>query len=114
MYLARFDGDGFALLGQAKPQFDKSVLVKIGVSNDKGRRAAELNAGFPPAFIGKWTMQLVSHPYDGRKAAEAAEQMFKDKAAQELQSLGGKFFKGDWTAAQLIFAAVPGVSRFGK
>src|SRR6185436_20209670 len=34
MYLARFDGDGFALLGQPKPQFDKSVLVKIGVSND--------------------------------------------------------------------------------
>jgi hypothetical protein len=43
-----------------------------------------------------------------------AEQVFKDKAAQELQSLGGEFFKGDWTTAQLIFAAVPGVSRFGK
>ena len=114
MYLARFDGDGFALLGQAKPQFDKSVLVKIGVSNDNGRRAAELNAGFPPASIGKWTMQLVSQPYDGRKAAEMAEQVFKDKAAKELQSLGGEFFRGDWTAAQLIFAAVPGVSRFGK
>ena len=36
------------------------------------------------------------------------------KAAKQLQSLGGEFFRGDWTAAQLIFAAIPGVSRFGK
>jgi len=114
MYLARFDGDGFALLGQAKPQFDRSVLVKVGVSNDKVRRASELNAGFPPASIGKWTMQLVSEPYDGREAAEAAEQAFKARAVRELQSLGGEFFRGDWIAAQLIFAAIPGVSRFGN
>lgn len=114
MYLALFDGDGFALLGQAKPQFDKSVLVKIGVSNDTSRRALELNAGFPPASIGKWTMKLFSEPYDGRQAAEAAEQSFKDKADKQLQSLGGEFFRGDWTAAQLLFATIPGVSRFGK
>jgi hypothetical protein len=114
MYLARFDGDGFALLGRSKPQFDDSVLVKIGVSNDTSRRALELNVGFPPASIGKWTMQLVSEPYDGRRAAEAAEQAFKDKAGKQLQILGGEFFRGDWTAAQLIFAAIPGVSRFGK
>jgi hypothetical protein len=114
MYLARFDGDGFALLGRAKPQFDNSVLVKIGVSNDTSRRALEINAGFPPASIGKWTMQLVSEPYRGRQAAEAAEQAFKDKAGKRLQSLGGEFFRGDWTTAQLIFAAIPGVSRFEK
>ena len=114
MYLARFDGDGFALLGRTQPQFDNSVLVKIGVSNDTNRRASELNAGFPPASVGKWTMQLVSEPYDGRQVAEAAEQAFKDRAGKELQSLGGEFFRGDWTAAQLIFAAIPGVSRFGK
>jgi hypothetical protein len=95
IYLARFDDDGFALLGRSKPQFDNSVLVKIGVSNDSSRRALELNAGFPPASIGKWTMQLVSQPYDGRQAAEAAEQVFKDRAAKQLQSLGGEFFRGD-------------------
>jgi hypothetical protein len=74
----------------------------------------ELNAGFPPASIGKWTIQLVSEPYDARRNAENAEQAFKDKARKQLQSLGGEFFRGDWTAAQLIFAAIPGVSRFGK
>jgi hypothetical protein len=114
MYLARFDGDGFALMGQPKPQFDKSVLIKIGISNNKDRRALELNAGFPPACIGKWTMALVSEPYDGRKAAEVAEQTFKDNAVNRLQSLGGEFFRGDWTSAQLIFASIPGVSRFGR
>ncbi len=114
LYLARFEGDGFALLGQAKPQFDKSALVKIGVSNDVNRRLLELNAGFPPAAIGKWTMQLVSEAYDGRQAAEAAEQVFKDGAEKQLQSLGGEFFRGDWTTAQSIFAMVPGVSRFGR
>ena len=59
-------------------------------------------------------MQLVSEPYEGRQAAEVAEQAFKDKAAKALQSLGGEFFRGDWTAAQGVFATVPGVSRFGK
>ncbi|MER9585378.1 hypothetical protein [Mesorhizobium sp. M0276] len=114
MYLARFEGDGFALLGQAKPQFDKSVLVKIGVSNDKSRRALELNLGFPPASIGEWVMALVSEPYENRRAAEAAEQAFKDEGDKRLRSLGGEFFLGDWTSAQLIFAAIPGVSRFGR
>ena len=59
-------------------------------------------------------MQLVSEPYEGRQAAEVAEQAFKDKAAKALQSLGGEFFRGAWTAAQGVFATVPGVSRFGK
>lgn len=94
--------------------FDKSVLLKIGVSNDIKRRILEINSGFPPAAIGKWTMQLVSEPFNGRGTAEAAEQMFKDKAAPKLQSLGGEFFRGEWTAAELTFASVPGVSRFGR
>jgi T5orf172 domain len=114
VYLARFEGDGFALRGQPKPQFDKSVLLKIGVSNDVNRRLSELNVGFPPAALGKWSMQLKSEPYEGRKAAEVAEQAFKDEANKQLQSLGGEFFQGDWTAAQLIFARMPGVSRFGR
>jgi hypothetical protein len=114
LYLARFEGDGFALLGGPRPQFDKSVLMKIGVSNDKNRRLAELNAGFPPVAIGKWTMGMVSELYEGRAAAEAAEQAFKDRAERQLTSLGGEFFQGDWTAAQLIFSAIPGVSRFGR
>jgi hypothetical protein len=114
LYLARFDGDGFALLGQPKPMFDKSVLLKIGVSNDTNRRLSEINGGFPPAAIGTWTMQLVSEPYQGRQAAEVAEQAFKDKAEKALQSLGDEFFRGDWPSAQGIFATVPGVSRFGK
>lgn len=113
LYLARFDGDGFALLGQTKPQFDKTVLVKIGVSNDVNRRLSELNAGFPPAAVGKWEIKLVSEPYEGRQVAEAAEQSFKDSAEKKLQSLGGEFFRGNWTSAQSIFAVIPGVSRFG-
>lgn len=59
-------------------------------------------------------MELVSQDYVNRREAEAAEQTFKDKAAKQLHSLGGEFFRGEWTAAQLIFAAIPGVSRFGK
>lgn len=114
MYLARFQGDIFALLGENAPRLDKSALIKIGVSNDQSRRIAELNAGFPPASIGKWKMELFSQPYESRRAAEAAEQAFKDKADKQLQSLGGEFFRGDWTFAQLIFAQIPGVSRFGK
>ncbi|MEH2626070.1 hypothetical protein V1292_004125 [Bradyrhizobium sp. AZCC 1719] len=31
--------DGFAFRGQPKPPFDKSVLLKIGVTNDSERRA---------------------------------------------------------------------------
>jgi hypothetical protein len=59
-------------------------------------------------------MQVTSEPYEARKAAEVAEQAFKDEVNKQLQSLGGEFFQGDWTAAQLIFARMPGVSRFGR
>ncbi|PYF02552.1 hypothetical protein BJ122_11151 [Rhodopseudomonas faecalis] len=114
LYLAHFEGDGFALRGKAKPQFDKSVLLKIGVSNDLGRRVSELNAGFPPAAVGKWSMVLESEPYVDRKSAEAAEQAFKDRACREMESLGGEFFQGQISTAQSIFASIPGVSRFGR
>ncbi|MBY3390455.1 GIY-YIG nuclease family protein [Rhizobium laguerreae] len=114
LYLARFEGDGFAMMGLAKASFDKSALIKIGVSNDMKRRLSELNSGFPPAAKGQWKIELKSEPYDGKAAAEAAEQRFKDAAAKRLQSLGGEFFRGDWTAAMSLFASIPGVSRFGS
>ena len=114
LYLARFDGDGDALLGQKKPIFSSSVLLKVGVSSDVKRRLSEINGGFPPAAIGRWSIQLVSEAFIDRASAEVAEQFFKDNAAPRLKSLGGEFFQGEWTSAQLVFAAVPGVSRFGK
>lgn len=113
LYLARFEGDGFALLGERPRYGDKSVLIKIGVSNDHRRRVQELNSGIPPAALGRWSIPILSEPYEGRRAAETAEQIFKIEAAKNLRSLGGEFFIGEWTAAELLFASVPGVSRFG-
>jgi hypothetical protein len=113
LYLARFEGDGFGVMGLTKPQVDKSDLIKIGVSNDVKRRSQELNCGFPPAAKGRWKIEITSQLYDNKAAAEAAEQAFKDRGQKELTSLGGEFFRGDWTKAQIIFASVPGASRFG-
>ena len=113
MYMARFVGDGFALLGETPRYGDKSVLLKIGVSNDPRRRVQELNSGIPPAAIGRWKIPIVSEPYGDRAAAEVAEKAFKDIAAKELRSLGGEFFIGKWDAAEIVFARIPGVSRFG-
>ena len=113
LYLARFDGDGFAMMGMPKAQFDKSALIKIGVSNDVKRRQDDLNCGFPPAAKGRWKIEVKSVPYHGKAAAESAEQTFKDAAAKRLESLGGEFFRGDWMSAQSVFASIPGVSRFG-
>lgn len=113
LYLARFVGDGFALMGLQKLQFDKSDLIKIGVSNDVKRREEELNCGFPPAAKGRWKIEVTSQLYDKKAAAEAAEKAFKDRGQKELISLGGEFFRGDWMKAQSIFASVPGASRFG-
>lgn len=113
LYLARFDGDCFAVTGLPKPQFDKSALIKIGVSNDVKRREEELNCGFPPAAKGRWKIEITSQLYDKKAAAEAAEKAFKDRGQKELISLGGEFFRGDWMKAQIIFASVPGASRFG-
>lgn len=114
MYVARFEGDGFALLSQKRPMFDDRVLLKVGVSNDVKRREDEINGGFPPAAVGRWAMMLLSEPYPDKAAAEAAEQAFKDRALPALESLGKEFFRGKWEVAESIFAAVPGVSRFGK
>ncbi|UPA24486.1 hypothetical protein [Shinella oryzae] len=113
LYLARFVGDGFALMGLQKTQFDKSDLIKIGVSNDVNRREDELNCGFPPAAKGRWKIEMTSQLYDTKAAAEAAEQAFEDRGQKELTSLGGEFFRGDWMKALSIFASIPGASRFG-
>jgi len=113
LYLARFIGDGLAVMSLPKPQSDKSDLIKIGVSNDVKRREEELNCGFPPAAKVRWKIELCSQLYDNNAAAEAAEQAFKDRGQKELASLGGEFFRGDWMKAQSIFASVPGTSRFG-
>lgn len=113
MYMARFEGDGSALLGKTPRYGDKSVLVKIGVSNDPRRRVQELKSGIPPAAIGRWAIPMVSEPYEDRAAAEVAEKAFKDIADKELRSLGGEFFIGKWDAAEVLFARIPDVSRFG-
>lgn len=113
LYLMRFEGDGRALLGQSHIQNDKRVLMKIGVSSDLARRVAELNSGFPPAALGKWTPALKSKAFPDRKSAENAEQIFKDTAVKELESVGGEFFLGNWRDAELVFARIPGVARFG-
>ena len=110
LYLAKFDGDGAALLGRAKAFGSKSVALKIGVSNDPASRSDQLNAGIPPAAKGRWRIELQA-AFADRKAAEAAEQAFKDKSAK-LESLGGEFFWGDSMDAVLLFSSIPGVSRF--
>lgn len=114
LYLSRFEGDGHALTGRPRAPVDKSVLMKIGVSNAPRRRLEELNAGFPPAGLGKWGKQLTSQPYPDRKSAETAEQEFKDRAERELQSLGGEFFWGNPAKAEQLFANIPGAPRFKK
>jgi hypothetical protein len=112
VYLARFEGDGHALVGRTRQLGDKAVLMKIGVSNDPDRRADELNSGIPPAAKGRWKMELKSQPYANRKSAEEVEQAFKDKGEIDLESLGKEFFWGDWMAAMLLFTRLPGTSRF--
>ena len=111
LYLTRFEGDGTALLG--RPLLRKDAVVKVGVSGNPIERVKQLNEGFPPAAIGKWGAPIVSEPYSNTKAAEAAEQTFKNLAERKLESLGGEFFRGDWTEATLLFANIPGVARFG-
>ncbi len=112
VYLARFDGDGHALIGKPKPFGDKSVAMKVGISNAPKRRLDELNSGIPPAAKGKWSLQLISQAFPDRQAAETVEQAFKDDGANKLESLGKEFFWGDWTAALLVFSSLPGMSRF--
>lgn len=110
LYLAKFDGDGAALLGRPKAVAIKSVALKIGVSNDPVARCDQLNAGIPPAAKGRWKIELQAS-FSDRKGAEAAEQMFKDKS-YKLESLGGEFFWGDSMDALLLFSSIPNVSRF--
>ena len=38
----------------------------------------------------------------------------KAEAAKKLKSQGGEFFIGTWSAAEIVFAQIPGVSRFGR
>jgi hypothetical protein len=103
LYLARFNGDGAALLGRDETQFNKHTLVKIGVSNDLNGRKFELNQGFPPAAVGKWSMFMQSEDYADRESAEIAEKSFKDEGEKQFESLGGELFVGDSRESLALF-----------
>lgn len=53
-----------------------------------------------------------SQPFPCRADAEEVEGIFKDKAAQKLESLGGEFFWGPQDGAESLFWSLPGMSRF--
>ncbi|WP_282603074.1 GIY-YIG nuclease family protein [Paracoccus sp. PARArs4] len=63
VYLAVFDGYGHAPLDRRREFGDKSVAMKIGVSNDVKRRLSELNDGIPPAARGKSTISMISQAF---------------------------------------------------
>ncbi len=114
LYLAVFEGDGHALLGRKKAFGEKSVAMKVGVTNDQKRRLSELNAGIPPAAKGKWVMRLISQPFTDMKSAETVEEMFKTQSAGRLESLGREFFWGDAESAASLFWSLPGMARFSS
>lgn len=111
LYLARFDGDGHALIGREAAFGSKALAFKIGVSSNVAERLNQLNAGIPPAAKGRWALHMHAQ-YPDRGSAEAVEQTFKDKSTGRLESLGKEFFWGLPTNAELLFATLPGVSRF--
>lgn len=113
LYLARFEGDGQALLGKPATFGSKSVALKIGVSSDPGARIGQLNAGIPPAAQGRWQPHMQAE-YPDRKSAENVEQAFKDRSFGKLDSLGGEFFWGASLDAEILFCSLPGVARFGR
>lgn len=100
------------MLGRKRSISDKSVALKVGVTNDPKRRLSELNAGLPPAAIGKWGSLMTSQPFRNKAGAEEVEALFKEQAAQTLESLGGEFFWGSQNDAESLFWALPGMSRF--
>lgn len=112
VYLAVFEGDGHALLDRRKEFGDKSVAMKIGVSNDTKRRLAELNAGIPPAASGKWMITMISQPFPDKTSAETSETLFKEQAQSRLESLGREFFWGRLDDAKSVFWSLPGMARF--
>lgn len=114
LYLAVYDGDSHAFVGRKKTFGDKSVALKIGVTNDLQRRQNELNGGIPPAAPGKWTIPFHSQPFPDKKSAEDAELQFKQNSSGRLDSLGGEFFWGKQEDAETFFWSLPGMSRFAR
>ena len=101
-----------AFIGRKKSFGDTAVALKIGVSNDPKRRCAELNAGIPPAALGRWALRVKSQPFPDMKSAEHAEAIFKDQSGQHLESLGNEFFWGRLDNAETLCWSLPGMSRF--
>ena len=112
LYLAAYDGDGHAFVGRQRQQGDKSMPLKIGVTNNLQRRCDELNSGIPPAAKGKWVLRYQSQPFPNKKSAEIVEDQFKEQCTGKLESLGGEFFWGQISDAETVFWSLPGMARF--
>lgn len=112
LYLAVYEGDGHALVGRKESFGDKSVALKVGVTNALKRRCTELNAGIPPAATGRWALRVNSQPFPDKKSAEDVEAQFKQLSSGRLESLGGEFFWGKLEDAESLCWSLPGMSRF--
>lgn len=69
-----------------------ALLVKIGRTNQIGRRQRELNFGFPRELGIKWTV-VRTWPFANGSAAHRAEQSILQSEARCGRSAGGEFIR---------------------
>lgn len=89
VYLMILTGPVEAILPRHPAKAGWAVL-KVGRSNDVGRRCIELNAGLPPAAVLRWD-QLESRIFSSAELADREERRLLNLAASEGWSLGNEF-----------------------
>lgn len=95
----RLDGDNalyaFCLEGPFERVFSMSIeddvrVVKVGRSNDVGRRLSELNSGFPTELVIRWT-ELFRRVYPSAMQAHEVEQRLLTRLHQQGFGLSKEF-----------------------
>ena len=91
-YVMELVGDLGVFLGKPPHEIRGKKLIKVGLSNDVGRRLKELNFGFPDSALTRWKERTRSQPYPNGATAFDAEKALHAAFNRVAKPQGGEYF----------------------
>ncbi len=92
LYVFELTGDVPNFLGIPSYHLGDQRLIKVGRSNDVGRRLGEIKSGFPATAKAQWISRLSSKAFSSADLADEAEKNAHQVFAQLGKSQGNEFF----------------------
>ncbi len=114
LYVLKAKGPAAAVLGLNRSELGNKSLIKVGYSNNPERRCNEHNKTLPQNSVFRWEVFKISRPFIDGEKAKNAEDILKERFAQQFKSLGGEFYLCETDLIEKEFYLIPGAANYLK